>query len=801
MDLSGPKQRFGRVARQYALPLALLAIIALSALGTATAVPGAFPLQLEVFVNGHPTGLVGTFEYSTDKRMRAKAGDLHDLGIATGETDRTRWLDLAKIPGLTYNYDEANQTIALRADETRLVRKEYAARPQDDELPEIDTSTGALLNYSLVGLYQRQDSALDFASGTSSGGGINAQLDGRIFGPYGTFSNSLLAGTNLANEQTLTRLETAWSWSDPKNLVTWRAGDTISGGLDWTRPVRLGGVQYQRNFRLRPSLITTPLPEVTGSAAVPSTVDVYINNTKTFSRKVNAGPFRVTELPALTGAGTARVVLRDATGRTSETTAQLYGSTQLLRKGLYDFSTEAGVARRNLGTKSNDYDDKIAALGTLRYGFTDDFTGEVHAEIQPALFNAGAGFVTRLGTFGIASLAASASTFHGAFGAQIYAALQTEVWGLTISASTRRAFGTYADLVTSTAATVEIPDAATSRFTFSPTRSLDLISVGIPLYQFGASLNLSFVNSETEEEAVSRTITGSLSKRLTKNASVYATGFHDIEDGGTGIFAGITVALGDRTSASLGVTTNSGETRFSGSYTRSAGHTPGSYGYRLSANRGNVDTWQASVTYQAERARLRGTVERYGENTRGTIVADGAVAVAGGGVFLTNRVDDAFAVVDAGAPGVEVSYENRPVGTTNKDGLLLVPGLRSYEKNKITIDPKNLPIDAEIETTEQTVVPADRHGVKVKLNIKQQSQSALVSFRGPGGAFIAAGQPGVVIATGEEFVVGYDGQAFIKTLSNSNTVRIGAPATACTASFTYKPAPGSQVVIEDVPCR
>jgi NAD(P)-dependent dehydrogenase (short-subunit alcohol dehydrogenase family) len=51
--------------------------------------------------------------------------------------------------------------------------------------------------------------------------------------------------------------------------------------------------------------------------------------------------------------------------------------------------------------------------------------------------------------------------------------------------------------------------------------------------------------------------------------------------------------------------------------------------------------------------------------------AEGAAVVAGGGVFLGNRIDDSFAVVDAGAPGVAVDYENRFAGKTDSSGKLL----------------------------------------------------------------------------------------------------------------------------------
>jgi len=38
-----------------------------------------------------------------------------------------------------------------------------------------------------------------------------------------------------------------------------------------------------------------------------------------------------------------------------------------------------------------------------------------------------------------------------------------------------------------------------------------------------------------------------------------------------------------------------------------------------------------------------------------TISQERAIIVAGGGVFFAHRIDDAFAIVDAGAPGFDVS--------------------------------------------------------------------------------------------------------------------------------------------------
>ena len=198
------------------------------------------------------------------------------------------------------------------------------------------------------------------------------------------------------------------------------------------------------------------------------------------------------------------------------------------------------------------------------------------------------------------------------------------------------------------------------------------------------------------------------------------------------------------------------------------------------------------MAYRSNYATIQVGASRDGkEKTRGALELRGSVASMGWGVFLSNRIDDAFAVVDTGVPGVEVFHENRPVGTTDSNGVLLVPTMRSYQKNKITIDPKNLPIDAEMESSREIVAPADRAGVLVNFKVKKSAPSALVRFALPGGGHVPAGVSGRTDG-GEEFVVGYDGQAFIKNLRDENNVTIELPSGTCTATFQFAPDPGSR---------
>ncbi|MFD9993840.1 fimbria/pilus outer membrane usher protein [Mesorhizobium sp. NPDC059024] len=210
----------------------------------------------------------------------------------------------------------------------------------------------------------------------------------------------------------------------------------------------------------------------------------------------------------------------------------------------------------------------------------------------------------------------------------------------------------------------------------------------------------------------------------------------------------------------------------------------------------------AAVSYRSSIGRAEAAVEQFDKDIRATAQLEGAVAVAGGSVFATNRIDDAFAVVDVGAPDVEVQYQNRPVGKTGRRGKIIVPDLHSYEDNTVSINPGNLPVDADIPATKEIVVPADRSGVVVDFGVSDKPAAALVSFVDAGGAPLPVSSTGTLPGNPEPFVIGYDGEAYIRALKSDNSVTIDlGDGNSCQATFPYRANPGKQVVIRKVVCQ
>jgi outer membrane usher protein len=779
-------------------------------------------LQLEVHLRGRSIHLVSAFRQARDGSISAKRSELEAIGLKVPEGFREdQDVPLTEIPGARYRYDEVRQSIDFDVPDTRLLPKQYDAMPRDSASSRVDRAgTGLVVNYTLSGAMGRDP------LGDWQYQGASAVIDARAFGYFGVLSQSAIVTSSSIETGAAKdlRLDSSWSYSDPDTLRTYRAGDMISSGLAWTRPIRLGGVQVERNFALRPDLITLPLPNVSGSAAVPSTVDVYVNNVRQVSQDVSSGPFRINNIPILTGNGQAQIVLRDASGRETQTTLPFFASDKLLREGLSDFSAEFGYPRLFYGSRSDDYGSDPVASASARYGLTDRLTIETHAEAMRGFGNAGIGGVFGANALGLFGAAIAGSWRAGSRGAQAYASYQTQIFGVSLDASTQRTLANYEDLASVTAQsqllspqinqvatlqsylnTAPISNVAslTPLLSIKPARALDRVSIGIPTPFWGGAVNLAYAHIQYASSDRSQIINASYTRPIRANGSFYLTAYGDLDHRkNLGIFAGVSLPLGHDVTASVGATHDSTGSYLATEVAKPLPQEPDSYGWRLRDVEGASDRQlrSGSFAYRADQGLAQVTATQGRAGLSGSAQVDGAVVAAGGGVFLANRIDDAFAVVNAGAPRVDVLDENRVVAQTNGAGLAIVPTLHAYQGNKIAIDPRNLPLNAAIDTTQQMVTPPDRAGVVVNFGVRTQTHSAIIILHDRDGRPLQAGLRGIT-NRGEAFFVGHDGRAFVSGLAASNILTVRRFDDQCQASVAYAPRGEAQVVIGPVICR
>ncbi len=205
------------------------------------------------------------------------------------------------------------------------------------------------------------------------------------------------------------RLETACTADWPEKAVSLRVGDAVSSGGALARPVRYAGVRLGTDYALQPYLVTQPTMDITGSARVPSRLEIWMDRQLVATRDVPPGPFRAEDVAPVTGSGELRVVVIDPSGRRNVISTPFYSDPTLLRPGLLDWSVEAGVLREGILSDDDRYTDAFGQVA-VRSGVTDSLTLEGRAEA--AEFGAAgslAGFA-RLGSLGVMELGVGTSS-------------------------------------------------------------------------------------------------------------------------------------------------------------------------------------------------------------------------------------------------------------------------------------------------------------------------------------------------------------------------------------------------------
>lgn len=754
-------------------------------------------LYLQTYVNGVDSGLVSPYRL-VGGSLYGDAAELRQLGFAIDEASvgSGGLLELTRIPGLAYRLDTLRQIVEITVGAEQLQAHRY-----DAGAPSLraSASPGVVLNYDLYA----QETRATTGGAEERSDLYSGFLDLRAFAAPGTLIQTALfrnADPQPPDFEPALRLDTTLFHSDVERLSTWRFGDVISGGgLAWSRPVRLGGVQWQRNFRLQPNLVTFPLPTIAGSSAVPSTVDVLVNNVQTYSRPVEPGPFVIDNMPVVTGQGEIRVVVRDALGREQVSTLPFYASASLLRPGLLDYSVEAGYLRRNYAKESDDYADDPAALASVRTGLTDWLTLESHAEGATGLFNGGVGGVVRLGLWGVASGSLATSSADDQSGEQWSAAYQWASRRFSFAASMQRATAAYrtlADLDLATVPTREVAQVSASTSVGGGGFSVAYLAVtgGGLLAGPGAGLA-----GATE----TRLATLSYSLSLRGRWAAYASLFQELTGAeALGATVGASYFFGGRTSATAAVQFRDGQDAAASVQAAHALPAEGTgAGWRAQAlSGGDTDTAALSVGYRTHSA----TVEVGTADTGPTASTFAGMRGAVVGMDLhrrplfTNPVQDSFALVDTVLPGVDVLYENRPVGRTNEDGLLLIPNLTAQSRNQIAIDVRDLPLDAEVDRVKEIAVPIDRSGVFVKFPVARVD-SATVTLVLPDGTPVPPGAT-ARLNGGAEVIVGYDGQAYLRGVAFRNWLDVDWGDGRCRAQFDYAPADNGYARIGPLQC-
>ena len=582
------------------------------------------------------------------------------------------------------------------------------------------------------------------------------------------------------------RLDSTWTQDFPERLATLRVGDSISGAGAWGRSARFGGIQFGTNFATQPTLVTTPLLHAAGEAIVPSTVDVFVNGRQVASEQVQPGPFTIDRLPPITGAGQMQVVVTDALGRQQVITQPYYSGRTLLRQGLNEYSFEAGSIREDYGLRSNAYGDLILA-GTFRRGFTSAFTGELHAEAQAGGASAiGADAAFQVGNFGIVSVTSAAG---GDEDVGFLGGVGFERNGHRFSVFLRAAYTTESFAQLGTDSLEDKPKL----------RSFG--GAGVNLDRYG-SLQLSYGEQSNWTTPSNRTIALSHSVQVGGYGYLNFIASHSTsDDSATDLFLSWTLPLGDRRTASVALSQSpdaiDGEdfeavATFQQSLPMGSGT---GYFVSLSSNE------DAQLDYAVQgRAGLVGVQYARNNGMDGWRVnGSGALALTSAGVMPSRRLDQSFAVVEvADFPNMTVFVENQPIGRTDKKGRVLLDSLRAYEDNGVSVDPRELPMDATLSTAAMTVTPAYRSGPVIRFPV-ERSSAATFRLVLPDGTPVPAGAS--VTTRSEQVPVAMNGFVYLTSAAGRQDAVAEWQGHRCAFRFERPDDGDPQPDLGNVTCR
>ena len=720
-------------------------------------------LFLELVVNQMNTGRVVAVD-QRGGRFFLPASALRDSGMKLPENISAE-VDLDSLPGLHSEYDSVGQRLLLNVPPDWLPEQFVGNRQAYPRTPAL-SSFGALLNYDLY-LNDTDDAGTYLA----------AWNEVRLFDSWGTLSNTGQYRRTSSGEAVSTsnngylRYDTTWRYSDDERLLTYEAGDLVSGALPWSSSVRLGGVQLSRDFGVRPDLVTYPLPQFAGEAAVPSSVDLFINGYKSSSADLQPGPYTLTNIPFINGAGEAVVVTTDALGRQVSTTVPFYVTSSLLQKGLSDFSVAAGTLRRDYGLRDFGYGPGVTS-GSLRYGLSDNFTLESHAEASDSLTLGGLGGNLRLGNFGVLNTALSQSQFDGESGQQLSLGYQYSSQRYSFSYQRMQRRDQYADLTV-----IDTPYTTLSKRSEQATLSLNLDSWG--------SLGVGYFDVRAADESRTRLLNLTWSKPLWRDTSFYLSGNREIGDSNWAVQAQLVIPFDLHGSLAISSErSKTGQTQQRVNYSRAV-PTEGGVGFNLGYAQGDAPTYrQADLTWRLQSVQLQAGV--YGTSEAETRWADasGSLVWMDRQLFAANRIDDAFVVVSTdGYADIPVRYENQLVGQTDRNGHLLVPWSSAYYRGKYEIDPLNLPANVRSPNVEQRIAVRRGSGylLEFPLNRIVAASIVLVDARQQE---LPLGSGVVHEQSGTQTVVGWDGLVYLENLQAQNSLRVTlADGKTCQVQF------------------
>lgn len=589
------------------------------------------------------------------------------------------------------------------------------------------------------------------------------------------------------------RLDSRWVMDEPQSMRRLEIGDAVSRSGLGGRPLRFGGVSWGREFTTQPGFVTLPQPSLSGSSALPSVLEVYVNGQRRHREEVEAGPFVVTDIPMLTGDGQVELLVRDMLGREQLVSASYFTGSRQLRTGLTDYHLAAGWLRENYGLRSNDYAEAFGS-GLYRYGVSDYLTLEGRATVADNNHSVGAVALTAgVPRLGNVDLALAHSRVKSEEGHSVLVSYQRSSRG-RISVGLRGQYFSQSFR--------EVGDGELGRDTEM------LLGANAALHwQALGTLGVSRVEQHYYDR---RVVINALT--LTRRIQHASLQVRVSDSGGNGqryYSLNLSLPLGREQHVSAGLRQRRDAALSSNQhYLRVQKNVPRrlGYGYSASLYRDEIEgraglTSQLSGELHSDHAEWRARFDESEYSRYGEISVAGGVAMAAGHLAATRPIDESFALVSTDRPGVALRVNGQAIAKTDSRGIAVLPDLQAYRRNNIALDPAHLPIDIDASARQISLAPHYRSGNLLEFSVARR-RGVRVELRDADGRSLPTGARAHLVGGDDTFPIGHGGRTYLpNVLPGKHSLEVSWGQRRCVAALMVPDDAAFDQLIAAGPCE
>lgn len=473
-------------------------------------------------------------------------------------------------------------------------------------------------------------------------------------------------------------------------------------------------------------------PEIRGVARTSAQVTVSQNGSKIYETTVPPGPFNIADLYPTGYGGDLDVTVKEADGSETRFSVPYAAMTRLKRPGMTFFSVTGGVSRKN----NMAYTPSVYQ-GTLQRGFTNSLTGYTGILGSDNYITGLLGGALGLPVGAISLDATSAQTKYG----------NQKKQGVSYRA-------TYSKKISGTGTNFTL---AAYRFSSSGYFSYDnalqinnyykknkenngISYLSRPKQRFSMTASQNFGGSygsayltgfvqnywndsgaNTQFQLGYNNRIGRVSYTLSANRLLYSTGGHD-----TQFSIDLSLPIGSESKHYVnGSATHNKEGVSAQTSLNGVLGAHNQYSYNVGAARDSDNSKSGSVSgqYRSPYSMLTASYSKGEDYYSASGGVSGAIIALPDSINFSAYQSSTYAVVSANdAEGARVlGYPNIIL---NGSGRAVVPNLNPYRINELAIDPKGIPLDVEMESTQQRVIPVE--GAVVRLDYKTSKGKPLL---------------------------------------------------------------------------